>query len=225
MEHFMREITNNYNNKVLELKQESLYYKFCLENIWLDDYIFKLSKLLYDALNIKQTSVLFNFKAKDLQLNINYFDTFVEYRSYISKNNFIQDKNTINLYDSSLIEDMSTIVVYNIISEYSGYYDIISEKTMQMAINNIQSKNNIDKIISQAILGSNKGFVSFLGKMNKSDVIEYFINLKEFYYNFDTLNIEEELHQFDIYDKEEFKRLLKTVIYNFKLKKYLYNLK
>lgn len=225
MGHFMQEITNDYNNKILELKQESLYYKFYLENIWLDDYIFKLSKLLYDALNIKQTTILFNFNSKELPINIKYFDTFVEYRSYISKNNFIQDKHIINLYDSSLIEDMSTIVVYNIISEYSGYYDIISEKTMQMAINNIQSKNNIDKIISQAILGSNKGFVSFLGKMNKSDVIEYFINLKEFYYNFDTLNIEEELHQFDIYDKEEFKRLLKTVIYNFKLKKYLYNLK
>lgn len=43
--------------------------------------------------------------------------------------------------------------------------------------------------------------------------------------NFDTLNIENKLHQFYIYDKEEFKRLLKTVIYNFKLKKYLYNLK
>lgn len=191
----------------------------------MDDYIFKLSKLLYDALNIKQTSVLFNFKTKDLSLNINYFDTFVEYRSYISKNNFIQDNHIINLYDSSLIEDISTIVVYNIISEYSGYYDIISEKTMQMAINNIQSKNNIDKIISQAILGSNKGFVSFLGKMNKSDIREYFTNLKAFYNNFDTLNIEEELHQFDIYDKEEFKRLLKTVIYNLKFKKYLYSLK
>lgn len=225
MEHFMREITNDYNNKVLELKQESLYYKFCLENIWLDDYVPKLSKLLYDACNTKQTTILFNFKSKELPINIKYFETFVEYRSYISKNNFIQDKNTINLYDSSLTEDISTIVAYNIISEYSGYYDIVSEKTMQMAINNIKSKNDIDKIISQVILGSNKGFVSFLGKMSKSDVREYFANLKAFYDNFDTLNIENKLHQFYIYDKEEFKRLLKTVIYNFKLKKYLYNLK
>lgn len=225
MEHFMREITNNYNNKVLELKQESLYYKFCLENIWLDDYIFKISKLLYDALNTKQTTILFNFKSKELPINIKYFETFVEYRSYISKNNFIQDNHIINLYDSSLIEDISTIVVYNIVSEYSSFYDIVTEKTMKMTINNIKSKNDIDKIISQVILGSNKGFVSFLGKMSKSDVRGYFTNLKAFYDNFDTLNLEEELHQFDIYNKEEFKRLLKTVIYNFKFKKYLYNLK